>query len=136
MPLSLWPEEDGVYVDRILLTTDAAFTPEGDGPAESASVAVTAAEREQPTGQLRLDPIYPNPLSEQGHLVFHLPAPATARLEVFDAIGRRIEVLVDENLPAGTHERVVAMSGLPAGIYFLRLWASGAQAMTKLTVLR
>lgn len=34
--LNLWMREDGVQVDRLLLTTAAAFTPAGIGPAESA----------------------------------------------------------------------------------------------------
>jgi glucose/arabinose dehydrogenase len=35
MALNLWMREDGVQVDRLLLTKDAAFTPSGTGPAES-----------------------------------------------------------------------------------------------------
>ena len=36
--INLWVREDGVIVDRFLLTLDAAFTPTGDGPAESPRV--------------------------------------------------------------------------------------------------
>ncbi len=35
--VSLWMREDGFLVDKIILTTDEAFTPEGLGPAESQS---------------------------------------------------------------------------------------------------
>ena len=33
--VSLWMHEDGAIVDRLLLTTDAAFMPDGEGPDES-----------------------------------------------------------------------------------------------------
>jgi hypothetical protein len=41
--VSLWMREDGILMDKIILTTDAAFTPTGIGPAESqqASTAPT-----------------------------------------------------------------------------------------------
>jgi hypothetical protein len=34
---SLWMREDGFTVDKIILTTDASYTPTGTGPAESQS---------------------------------------------------------------------------------------------------
>src|SRR5439155_27160261 len=36
--VNLWMREDGFNVDKILLTTDVAFTPTGTGPAESQQV--------------------------------------------------------------------------------------------------
>jgi len=37
--IDVWAREDGVYVDKILLTTDANFDPTGTGPAESGRVS-------------------------------------------------------------------------------------------------
>ena len=34
--VSVWMREDGLVLDKIVLTTNAAFTPTGTGPAESA----------------------------------------------------------------------------------------------------
>lgn len=36
--VNLWMREDGFLLDKLILTTDAAFTPTGTGPAESAVV--------------------------------------------------------------------------------------------------
>jgi hypothetical protein len=41
--VSLWMREDGFLADKIILTTDAAFTPTGTGPAESAQVGTGPA---------------------------------------------------------------------------------------------
>ncbi|CAN0480379.1 unnamed protein product, partial [Phaeothamnion confervicola] len=40
--LNVWGSEDGINVDRILLTTSSTFVPTGTGPAESARADVTA----------------------------------------------------------------------------------------------
>lgn len=37
--INLWMREDGFLMDKIILTTDSAFTPTGTGPAESAVVS-------------------------------------------------------------------------------------------------
>ena len=46
-----------------------------------------------------------------------LPAPAEVRVEVFDVTGRRVQVLVDAPLPAGSHP--LAWTG-GRGIWFAR----------------
>ncbi len=36
--LFLWQREDGLKIDRILLTTASGYNPQGDGPSESPRV--------------------------------------------------------------------------------------------------
>jgi hypothetical protein len=52
--VSLWMREDGFLADKIILTTDAAFTPTGTGPAESqqASTGPTISIGRNAQGQL------------------------------------------------------------------------------------
>jgi hypothetical protein len=33
--ISIWLREDGIIVDKLLLTTDVGYLPEGIGPSES-----------------------------------------------------------------------------------------------------
>ncbi len=40
--LNVWAGEDGVSLDRIILTTSSSYTPSGNGPAESARTDATA----------------------------------------------------------------------------------------------
>jgi hypothetical protein len=40
--LHIWAGEDGVNVDRIILTTDSGYTPNGNGPAQSQRVDATS----------------------------------------------------------------------------------------------
>jgi hypothetical protein len=64
---------------------------------------------------------------------YFLPAPGVARLELFDAVGRKVATLENRRLEAGWHE-VRVESVLTSGTYFVRLEVGGAQAVAKLVV--
>jgi hypothetical protein len=64
---------------------------------------------------------YPNPTAGSSQFTVRSSQEGHVTLKVYDVQGREIEVLVDENLPAGEHIVSFDMSGMPAGIYFYRL---------------
>jgi PKD repeat protein len=68
---------------------------------------------------------YPNPVNPSTRIAYDLPMAGPVRLSVFDALGRQIRVVVDGERPAGRHEILFDATGLPAGMYFYRLEASG-----------
>ena len=74
----------------------------------------------------------PNPFNPETAIRFDLPAAATVRLEVFDALGQKVRVLVADQRPAGAHRvawdgRDEAGNPAASGIFFCRLQArSGA----------
>jgi len=79
----------------------------------------------------------PNPSSELVSIRFALRAQGRARIEVFEASGRRIRILVDESLPRGQHE--VSWDGrddrgrsVPTGVYLVRLQAADHAVTRKL----
>jgi hypothetical protein len=82
---------------------------------------VTEAE---PAEGVRLDAPRPNPAARAATVGFHLPESGPVRLDVFDATGRRVAVLVDGVRPAGPHEAALDVSGLSGGVYLVRLGAS------------
>ncbi|MEM6325586.1 MAG: T9SS type A sorting domain-containing protein [Bacteroidota bacterium] len=63
----------------------------------------------------------PNPTTGDATLRLDLPASAHVRLEVFDALGRRVATPVDETLGAAEHRLGVPTEGLPPGVYVYRL---------------
>lgn len=77
---------------------------------------------------------WPNPFNPVTRLAFELPASGPVRLDVFDAVGRRVATLADGLHPAGRHEAVFDASSLPSGVYFARLQA-GAEVRTRSLVL-
>lgn len=69
----------------------------------------------------RLDANYPNPFNPQTTIRYALPEAASVRLNVYDAVGRLVRVLVDQQQAAGMHETPFAAGTLPSGLYFYRL---------------
>ena len=94
---------------------------------EQASLVGTEAWSESETaenGALEVGN-YPNPFNPQTLIRFTVPATQHVTLHVFDALGRRVAVLVDEVRSAGAHEVAFDASSLPSGMYFYRLQAGG-----------
>lgn len=68
---------------------------------------------------------YPNPFTDRTNLILDLPYRQSVLLEVYDALGRRVTMVVDEQLAAGRHELPIDASGWAAGLYFARVIADG-----------
>lgn len=102
----------------------------GGWPEPPADVETTA-----PMAGLRLDPARPNPFSRATTLAFELPAATHARLATYDATGRRVALLVDGQISAGSHVREWDARGLPAGIYLCKLETAVGSITRKMTLL-
>ena len=88
-----------------------------------------------------LAPPNPNPMRGQGEVAFSLPVSGKALIAVYDALGRRVRVLLDEEVRVGSHRvRWDALDDrgrlLPSGVYFLRLKMEKTSLMRKLVVVR
>lgn len=106
---------------------------------------VGVEELEGPLGKkdvaLSLSQPLPNPMRSQSEVAFSLPAPGKALLAVYDALGRKVKVILDEEVKAGSHRvRWVASDDrgrpLPSGVYLLRLEAGKASLTRKFVQLR
>ncbi len=86
--------------------------------------------------QVALEPNYPNPFAPSTTIRYALPRASDVRLEVFDALGRRVATLADAEQAAGTHEVTWDARGLASGIYVARLTAAGAVETQRMTLLR
>ena len=78
----------------------------------------------------------PNPAHSRTRLTFTLPEPASARLTLYDVVGRRVAVLADGARPAGRHEVDADVSGLAPGVYVARLETPASQQSRQFTVAR
>jgi predicted nucleotidyltransferase len=117
-----------------LQAVDAAF--EGS-PFSSEQVlsAPTGVDRIPEPQKIALNPNVPNPFNPTTVISFFLPWEEKVSLVIFDATGRRIRVLVDEELSAGRHEVLWDGSsdrGWPvaSGVYFFRM-STGSFSDTK-----
>ncbi len=85
--------------------------------------------------QLKLNQNYPNPFNPTTNIEFSLPKQADVRLEVFNSIGMRVAVLIDENKQAGYHSARFDASSYSSGMYFYRLITDGNIVSTKKMIL-
>ena len=137
---NLWMREDGTVIDKVLITTDGAFEPTGEGPAESPQA--TAAKSgvggfdmlsigetiQDVPEEFALEANYPNPFNPTTTIQFALPEAASVTLEVFDAMGRRVATLVNRQMAAGRYQadwngRNDAGSSVASGMYLYRIKA-------------
>ncbi|NNE68824.1 MAG: T9SS type A sorting domain-containing protein [Rhodothermales bacterium] len=68
---------------------------------------------------------YPNPFNPATRIVYSVPEASLVQLEVFDTLGRRVEILVNGVTAAGRHEVEWRADGHASGIYLYRLTAPG-----------
>jgi hypothetical protein len=71
--------------------------------------------------EFKLYPNYPNPFNPMTKIKFQMPKRSFVNLEVYDVLGKKAAVLVNEELKAGSYEADWNASEYPSGIYFYRL---------------
>ena len=64
---------------------------------------------------------YPNPFNPQTTLEFQLEKTSMVRLEIFNVLGQRVDLLLNELRKPGLYRVRWLAKALPAGIYFARL---------------
>lgn len=72
--------------------------------------------------------VSPNPLTGRGLATLSLPTPAPVRVVVHDVVGRRVALLHDGPLPAGTHRFRFAAPSLAPGVYAITASTPGRTA--------
>ena len=70
----------------------------------------------------------PNPFNPTTSIAFDIPNKAVVQLEVYDLLGRRVEMLVNEEMDAGSYRAIwdgrdESGREVPSGVYFYRIKA-------------
>lgn len=69
---------------------------------------------------------YPNPFNPSTTITFDIPVASKVTLNIYDALGREVTKLINENLDAGSYRYVLNNNILlSSGLYFYKLSASG-----------
>ena len=99
----------------------------------------TALDRNLPyvAHKYRLEQNFPNPFNPETHIQFTIPRNERVTLQIFNILGERVAVLVNERLTAGNYEYVWKTADQPSGIYYCQLkTGTGFMATQKLTLLK
>ncbi|MBA4313131.1 MAG: hypothetical protein C0417_10935 [Chlorobiaceae bacterium] len=64
---------------------------------------------------------YPNPFNPTTTIGFQLPQDGRVKLNIFNLLGQEITTLIEDDLPAGYHEKVWNAEGNASGVYIYQL---------------
>ena len=120
-----WADNPGnspAYAGRAYVFSGALSTSTADAPGEARVFALGLAG--------------PNPAREIVQLTASLPEAQPARVDVYDALGRRVATLHDGPLAAGAQTLALDASGLSPGPYVARMTAGNASGSVRFTVVR
>lgn len=141
-----WLTDTGASMEASYRYTIRALNSDGDdGPASSALEVTVPGPTDAPPDGVPAPPgprlaVQPNPFNPQAEVRFRLDTGGPARVDLFDARGRKRDTLVDAVLPAGVH-RVPLLgragtAALPSGVYFVRLQAAGRDTLVKAVLVK
>jgi hypothetical protein len=83
-----------------------------------------------------LHPNYPNPFNPSTIVTYDVPAQSTVSIMLYDVTGRLIDVLAEGSVPAGSHTVTVDATGLPSGLYIVRMVTDDGVFERTITLLR
>jgi acetyl esterase/lipase len=110
--------QNSFWTDTTIVSTAAFFYPF----VQPTTVALATGER--PENSV-LEQNWPNPFNPTTSIRYGLPQTSSVTLTVYNTLGQQVVQLVNEQQQAGYHDVVFRGDGLPSGVYFCRLQASG-----------
>ncbi|MCB2211200.1 T9SS type A sorting domain-containing protein [bacterium] len=80
--------------------------------------------------------IYPNPFNPEATITIDMPVAGTAKVTVYDILGREIRTLTNRRYGAGRHALAFNGANLPSGLYFARLDVADFTETHKMVMLK
>ncbi len=80
--------------------------------------------------------VYPNPTNASATVALTVAAASDVRVSVYDVLGRRVAVLAEGPLNAGTHRFALDGAGLPTGVYVVRAEGGAEPLVRRITLVR
>jgi hypothetical protein len=118
-------------VDGIMVNIDNVIVRNLSGP----PVGVNTNNGNVPKA-FALEQNYPNPFNPSTTISYDLPKSEFVNITVFNAIGQKVAVLVNETKQAGTYEVNFDASALPSGVYMYRIDAGSFSKTMKMALIK
>lgn len=83
-----------------------------------------------------MDRNYPNPFNPSTTIKYGLPKEAQVQIEVYNVLGQRVTLLVDQSMKAGNYEAVFNADKYASGVYFYVMRAGDKQFKEKMLLLK
>ncbi|GAB3691865.1 hypothetical protein GCM10027592_10220 [Spirosoma flavus] len=120
--LNIWMREDGVKIDKIVMTTSATYTPTGIGPTVSGACNTpfsreSADVAEAEPGHILQAIAFPNP-ADHAITVRVNPTAQETQLRLLSIDGRVRQQVV---IPANESDRILPLTTFPSGTYLIEV---------------
>lgn len=116
-----WVRIDVAEDASSMTVKDYAFNATPDEAIEAGDMGTVANEAGPLDGAYRLSAAYPNPFNVDARFELEVARTQDVTIEVFDVLGRSVQVLHEGALAAGSpHEFAIRGAELPNGVYVVR----------------
>jgi len=102
----------------------------------SHSHSAPGPESNEPPLVFKVHQNYPNPFNATTEIAYDLPNAGRVKVQVFNILGRDVETLVNQTMPAGRYRTIFDATNLPSGIYIVRVEAPGVSDLKKMILLK
>ncbi len=79
---------------------------------------------------------YPNPFNPSTTIRFGLPENADVQVIIYDMVGNKVDVLVNDNLSAGYHTYSWNATNRASGIYFCQMTTGKFTSVNKMLLIK
>ncbi len=79
---------------------------------------------------------YPNPFSEKTFIEYYLVEDSFVRIDIHSSIGKRVHLLINQEMAKGYHKIEFTGNSLASGVYFYTLNAGGIVKTKKMLIVR
>ncbi len=131
------PELEGQLNDTLWIFHNADNLPNPYGLKITGNATITSVSEEKSTpDKFHLYQNYPNPFNPTTKINFVIPKSGLVTIKVYDILGNKVAILINENKPAGKYEVEFNASELTSGIYFYSLIAGSYYETKKMILLK
>lgn len=135
-------QEVGLTPDRIYLYKVCSFNEYGISDysnnlsARTEKSTLIVHNHQTIPGKYFLNHNYPNPFNPVTNIKFGITDRAFVKLKVFNSMGREIETLIGQNLPAGTYEVTWDAKNHTSGVYFYTIETNSFTEIKKMILIK
>jgi hypothetical protein len=114
----------------------AGITLGDESSGDSLAASGTSMENASKPKRFALVGNYPNPFNPETTIRYELPEDVHVQLEVYDMLGRRVALLVNELQRSGSHAARFNGGDLASGVYLYRLQAGTFEKVSQMILMK
>lgn len=80
--------------------------------------------------------VYPNPIHQKCTLKYSVPTKTRVNISIYDVTGRLAREVINETKDVGIYRKMIDMTSLPQGVYFIKLYSSSQSKIKKIVFLK